>query len=82
MLTAASAHLGVIEAFIRRLVLEKRIRYYKVGKFVRFRPEDLERFVEAGRRDPVEIRVHEKSSLDRRGRRRSAQDGAARLSRR
>ncbi len=79
---AAATPLGVSEAFIRRLVLEKRIRYYKVGKFVRFRPEDLEGFVEAGRRDPVEIRVHGTSPLDRRGGRRSAQDGAARLSRR
>ena len=59
----AATHLGVSQAFIRRLVLEKRIRYYKVGKFVRFRPEDLEGFVEAGRRDPVEIRVHERSHL-------------------
>ena len=80
--TAAANHLGVSEAFIRRLVLEKRIRYYKVGKFVRFRAEDLEGFVEAGRRDPVEIRVHKKSPLDRRGRRRSGQDDAGRLSRR
>lgn len=79
---AAAAHLGVSQAFIRRLVLEKRIRYYKVGKFVRFRPEDLERFVEAGRRDPVEIRVHGTAALDRRARRRSPQDGAAGLSRR
>lgn len=79
---AAATHLGVTEAFIRRLVLEKRIRYYKVGKFVRFRPEDLEGFVEAGRRDPVEIGVHRRSPLDRRPRRRSAPDGAERLSRR
>ncbi|HEX8771087.1 MAG TPA: helix-turn-helix domain-containing protein [Acidimicrobiales bacterium] len=33
----AAAHLGVSTTFIRRLVLEKRVRYYKVGKFVRFR---------------------------------------------
>ncbi len=50
----AAAYLGVSEAFIRRLVLERRVRYYKVGKFVRFRPFDLDAFVEAGRRDPVE----------------------------
>ena len=31
----AAAHLGVTVAFVRRLVLEKRVRYYKVGKFVR-----------------------------------------------
>jgi excisionase family DNA binding protein len=51
---AAAAYLGVSEAFVRRLVLERRVRYYKVGKFVRFRPFDLDAFVEAGRRDPVE----------------------------
>lgn len=50
----AAAHLGVSEAFVRRLVLERRVRYFKVGKFVRFRSLDLDAFVEAGRRDPVE----------------------------
>ena len=50
----AAAHLGVSEAFVRRLVLERRVRYFKVGKFVRFRSLDLDDFVEAGRRDPVE----------------------------
>ena len=62
----AAAYLGVRVAFVRRLVLEKRIRYYKVGKFVRFRPADLDAFVEAGRHDPVEIRVHIRSPLERR----------------
>lgn len=76
-IAAAAAHLGVSEVFIRRLVLEKRIRYYKVGKFVRFRPADLEAFVEAGRREPVELRVHERSPLDRRNGRRSAQQAAS-----
>ncbi|MDQ6726168.1 MAG: helix-turn-helix domain-containing protein, partial [Actinomycetota bacterium] len=43
---AAAAHLGVSEAFVRRLVLERRVRYFKVGKFVRFRTVDLDAFVE------------------------------------
>ncbi|MGH9230976.1 MAG: helix-turn-helix domain-containing protein [Acidimicrobiales bacterium] len=43
---AAAAHLGVSEAFVRRLVLERRIRYFKVGRFVRFRAVDLDAFVE------------------------------------
>ena len=68
----AAAHLDVSEAFIRRIVLEKRVRYYKVGKFVRFRPVDLDAFVEAGRTEPVRDRVHKKSTLDRKRRRRSA----------
>ncbi len=67
----AAAHLGVSEAFVRRIVLEKRIRYYKVGKFVRFRPGDLEAFVDAGRIDPAQLRV--RSTPRRRSRaRRSA----------
>jgi excisionase family DNA binding protein len=53
-IAGAAAYLGVSEAFVRRLVLERRVRYYKVGKFVRFRAFDLDAFVEAGRRDPVE----------------------------
>ncbi len=61
----AAAYLGVTEAFIRRLVLEKRIRYYKLGKFVRFRPADLDAFVDAGRHDPVEPWVHAGSTLRR-----------------
>ena len=58
----AAGHLGVSEAFVRRLVLEPRVRYFKVGKFVRFRPMDLDAFVEAGRRDPVEPWVHVRST--------------------
>lgn len=44
---AAAAYLDVSEAFIRRAVLERRIRYCKLGKFVRFRPADLDAFIEA-----------------------------------
>ena len=62
---AAAAHLGVSEAFVRRLVLERRVRYFKVGKFVRFRAVDLEAFVEAGRQDPVETRIHVRSTQRR-----------------
>lgn len=70
----AAAHLGVSTAFVRRLVLEKRVRYYKLGKFVRFRPADLDAFVEAGRQDPVEVRVHARSPFQRRPTQRSAQN--------
>ncbi len=73
----AAAHLGVSVAFVRRLVLEKRVRYYKVGKFVRFRPADLDAFVEAGRQDPVEMRIHVGSTLDRRSTRHSAQEASS-----
>lgn len=59
---AAAAHLGASQSFLRRLVLEKRVRYYKVGKFVRFRVQDLDAFVDEGRVDPQDIRVHKGST--------------------
>ena len=57
----AAAHLGISEAFVRRLVLERRVRYFKLGKLLRFRPEDLDAFIETGRRDPVSPWVHTRS---------------------
>jgi excisionase family DNA binding protein len=72
----AAAYLGVGEAFIRRLVLEKRVRYYKLGKFVRFRAVDLDAFVEAGRNDPVEPWVHARSPRGRGTTQRSAAQGS------
>jgi excisionase family DNA binding protein len=69
----AADYLGVSEAFVRRLVLERRVRYYKVGKFVRFRPVDLDAFVEAGRRDPVEPWVPARSPVGRSSARTRAQ---------
>lgn len=38
--------LGVGERFVRRLVEERRIRYYKVGKFVRISESDLADWLE------------------------------------
>ena len=61
----AAVHLGVSEAFVRRLVLERRVRYFKVGKFVRFRPPDLDAFVEAGRCEPVQPWVDVRSTRRR-----------------
>ena len=69
----AAAHLGVTEAFVRRLVLERRVRYFKVGKFVRFRAVDLDAFVEAGRQDPVEARTRVRSTQRRTARHANAQ---------
>lgn len=74
----AATHLGVSEAFVRRLVLKRRVRYFKVGKFVGFRAADLDAFVEAGRHDPVEPWVHPGSPLRRvAGLRGAQQRGAA-----
>lgn len=49
----AAAYLAVRERMIRRLVAEQRISYSKVGKYVRFRREDLDAYVAAGRRGAV-----------------------------
>lgn len=49
----AAAYLGASESFVRKLVLEQRIRHYKVGKLLRFDPADLEAFVRGGRVEPA-----------------------------
>lgn len=40
----AATFLGVSVHFIRRLIAERRIRYYKLGKYVRFTVTDLTEF--------------------------------------
>jgi excisionase family DNA binding protein len=50
---AAAEYLGVSVSFIRRLVLERRVRYYKLGKYLRFDPADLDALVAKTRVDPV-----------------------------
>jgi excisionase family DNA binding protein len=52
-IAGAARHLGITEVFIRRLVHERRLRYYKLGKFVRFRVGDLDAWVEHGRVEPT-----------------------------
>ena len=46
----AAAYLTTSEHFVRRLVRERRVPFVKLGRFVRFDPADLDRFIEAGRR--------------------------------
>ena len=48
----AAVHLGTPVRFIRRLIAERRIRFYKVGRYVRIDPLDLEAFVASGRIEP------------------------------
>ena len=40
----AALYLGRGERFLRRLVFERRIRHYKVGKFLSFDKADLDAF--------------------------------------
>lgn len=44
----AAERLGTPERFVRRLIAERRVRFYKVGRYVRFDGRDLDDFVAAG----------------------------------
>lgn len=44
---AAAERLGVSTRWMRRAIAERRIRFAKIGKHVRFRAADLDAFVEA-----------------------------------
>jgi excisionase family DNA binding protein len=57
LLTVAEAagRLGVPVRFIRRLIAERRIRFYKIGRYVRIDSQDLDAFIEAGRVDPPHV---------------------------
>ncbi|WP_433624152.1 helix-turn-helix domain-containing protein [Nocardia sp. CA-120079] len=54
----AAGYLGTTERFMRRLVAERRIVFYKVGRHVRFSINDLEAFAQAGRVEPVTVSWH------------------------
>ena len=45
--------LGTSERFVRRLVSERRVPFHKVGKFVRFDPEDIEIWLADHRVEPI-----------------------------
>jgi excisionase family DNA binding protein len=47
-----AARLGVSERFVRRLVEERRIPYLKIGRFVRFDPVDIDRWLTPQRVEP------------------------------
>lgn len=49
----AAEWLGVQERFMRRLVAERRVTYYKVGRHLRFDVKDLDQWLEAGRVERV-----------------------------
>lgn len=46
--TEAASRSGVPVRFVRRLVAERRVRYVKLGRYVRFDPADLDALVAAG----------------------------------
>ncbi|HVU62139.1 MAG TPA: helix-turn-helix domain-containing protein [Mycobacteriales bacterium] len=47
-----AAELGTPVRFVRRLIHERRIRFHKIGKYVRIDRDDLAAFIAAGRVDP------------------------------
>ena len=49
----AAAYLATSERFVRRLIAERRIRFYRVGRHIRFAVADLRAFVETGRVEPI-----------------------------
>lgn len=46
-------YLGTSVRFIRRLISDRRITFYKLGRHVRLKREDLDAFVQAGRVEPI-----------------------------
>lgn len=47
----AARHLRMSPAFVRKCVLQNRLRHYKVGRRLRFHPDDLDEFVRSGQVD-------------------------------
>ena len=45
----AAAQLGTPVRFIRRLISERRIRFYKIGRYVRIDRQDLDDYIAAHR---------------------------------
>ncbi len=51
---AAAVRLSVTPRFVRRLVTERRIPYFKVGKFIRFDPLELDLWLDNCRVEPYQ----------------------------
>jgi excisionase family DNA binding protein len=49
----AALYLGVSERFARRLVSDRRLPIYKLGKLVRVSTDDLDEYLRASRRPAV-----------------------------
>jgi excisionase family DNA binding protein len=51
-LKETASYLNVTERYVRRLVTERRIPYFKVGRLLRFSAIDLDAFIESCRVEP------------------------------
>jgi excisionase family DNA binding protein len=49
----AADYLNTSVRFVRRLIAERRVTFYKVGRHVRLKHADLEEFVQAGKVDSI-----------------------------
>lgn len=54
---AAADLLGTPTRFVRRLVAERRIRFYKLGRYVRIDRGDVEAFIAASRVEAALVRT-------------------------
>ncbi|MGH9078598.1 MAG: helix-turn-helix domain-containing protein [Acidimicrobiales bacterium] len=54
-LVEAAEYLNVTERYMRRLVAERRIPYFKVGRLLRFSAADLDSYFDACRVEPPPI---------------------------
>lgn len=50
----AAEFMKMSERFIRRLIAERRVRFYRVGRSIRFDPADLRLFVRSGCVEPFD----------------------------
>ncbi len=52
----AAERLGTPTRFVRRLIAQRRIRFCRIGRYVRIAADDLADFIEAGRVEPAACR--------------------------
>jgi excisionase family DNA binding protein len=53
--TEVAELLGTSERFPRRLIAERRIRFVKLGRYVRIPESAVREFIDAGRVDPLTV---------------------------
>jgi excisionase family DNA binding protein len=61
-IAALATWLGVEIVFVRRLIAERRIPFLKIGKFVRFDPDEVARWI-----DEQRVGIHKERSAHRGG---------------
>jgi excisionase family DNA binding protein len=54
----AAERLGTSLRFVRRLVFERRITYRKLGRYIRFHPDDVEEYIAANRVEAAGTAAH------------------------